>query len=394
MHKCPHLVVVPVNYPDAKNPMKGIFYRRQALALAESGLDVTVVAIQLVSLLEALKNPMHFRAFRRSATQTGTLTEIRVKAMVWRPGSEAAIVAAHRKIVLRELKKLNHIDLLQAHVAWFAGVSIAQVARKLGLPYIITEHSSLIVSSKGFSAYRQDGIRSAYQGAHVNVAVSHFLKNAMEANFDAPRVEVIPNSVDGSFFHPADRQKKEKIIFSAGNLKPSKGFRELIAAFAHIDEAYKLRIAGSGDDAFTQELALLVGALKLSERVTFTGQLTPEALRDEMQNAACFALPSYHETFGVVYIEALACGLPVLAGNLGGHTEFITFDRGVVVDVHDQASVIGGLRDLINRIDTFDCKALRAGVLAEFGHTTVTQRMRNVIDHTLKREFLDGENRS
>ncbi len=392
MHKCPHLVVVPVNYPDAKNPMKGIFYQRQALALAESGIDITVVAIQLISLLEVFRNPLRLLALTRSETRTGRLTEIRRTALVWRPGSESAVVAAHRQMLLRELKKLNHIDLLQAHVAWFAGVSTAEVARKLKLPYLITEHSSLIVSSKGFSAYRQDGLRHAYQGAHVNIAVSHFLKNAMEANFDAPRVEVIPNSVNGSFFHPAGRQKKEKIIFSAGNLKPSKGFRELIRAFAQLDSAYELRIAGSGSAQFTAELQQLVHALQLTERVVFTGQLSAEALRDEMQQAACFALPSYHETFGVVYIEALACGLPVLAGNVGGHTEFITPDRGVLVDVHDASSLIDGLSDLMQRVDTFDRNALSAGILGQFGHTIVTQRMCDLIGRVLEGKLLKSEN--
>jgi glycosyltransferase involved in cell wall biosynthesis len=371
--------------------MKGIFYRRQALALAESGLEVTVVAIELISVLTLLKNPLRIFNLSRSMNQSGKLCEIRVVAALWRPGSESAVVKKHQHLLLRELQMLPHIDLLQAHVAWFAGVSTAAVALQLKLPYFITEHSSTVLVPKGFSAYRQDGLRRTYQGAHVNVAVSYFLKNAMEANFDAPRVEVIPNSVDGSFFHPADRQKAKKIIFSAGNLKPSKGFRELIAAFAQLDPIFELRIAGSGSAQFTSELQQLVHTLQLTERVIFTGQLSAEALRDAMQQALCFALPSYHETFGVVYIEALACGIPVLAGNVGGHTAFITPDRGVLVDAHDPASVAAGLQALIARLDSFDCTGLRAGILAEFGHTAVTQRMRDLIDHVLKGELLEGE---
>lgn len=392
-HERPHLVVVPVNYPDEANPMKGIFYRRQALALSETGLDVTVIAVQIVTLLQLFKNPFRLLKMARSDESEGGFREIRCTAIQWRPGSEAAIVAAHSRALIRELKRFSRIDLLQAHVGWFAGASTARAARALKLPYIITEHSSLILSPEGVSAYRRDALADAYHGAHANIAVSRFLKTAMETHFSAPRVEVIPNGVDGYFFHPAVRQKTENTIFSAGNLKASKGFRELITAFAEIDSRYHLSIAGSGSIDFTEELHQLVADLKLTDRVTFTGRLNAEALRDEMQRACCFALPSYHETFGVVYIEALACGLPVLAGKKGGHTEFITSERGVLVDAHDHVDVVRGLNELVGSLASFDPAVLRNGILEEFGHDIVAARMRNLIDRVLEGELLDGEHR-
>jgi glycosyltransferase involved in cell wall biosynthesis len=139
-------------------------------------------------------------------------------------------------------------------------------------------------------------------------------------------------------------------------------------------EKFHYLIAGKGDDR--PALESLCESLGLGHCVTFLGRVDEPTL--ELAYAACdaFAMPSTGEGFGIVYLEALVRGRPVLAGNRDGSPDALKDGAlGVLVDPSDQESLIQGLLQLRLLAETSDPEELKKAVLQEFGYPRLQQRL-------------------
>ena len=141
--------------------------------------------------------------------------------------------------------------------------------------------------------------------------------------------------MDTELFQPADATDARrvlglaegKIILYVGRIEPLKGLDILISALTLMEDTSDTRlvIVGGelGKDAEIKRLKSLVRDLDLEEMVTFTGAVSHTALPDYYNAADVFVLPSYHESFGLVALEAMACGTPVAASRVSGLTSFV-----------------------------------------------------------------------
>jgi glycosyltransferase involved in cell wall biosynthesis len=167
------------------------------------------------------------------------------------------------------------------------------------------------------------------------IAVSeHIAEQAITLGVDASRLRVIRSGVDALRFAPRDRAPARerlgvataaRVVLFVGNLEPRKQVDVLLRAVAAIRERVselQLLIVGSGESAGVQDqtarLARLTMELRLGDVVRFLGRLDDQALLDAYAAADVFALPSSSEAQGIVGLEAMACGLPVVASGVGG----------------------------------------------------------------------------
>jgi glycosyltransferase involved in cell wall biosynthesis len=156
-----------------------------------------------------------------------------------------------------------------------------------------------------------------------------------------------------------------------------KGHRAMLKALHALKEqgvSANYLIAGDGDDR--PALEQLSKSLGLEKHVTFLGRVKNSTL--ELAYTACdaFAMPSTGEGFGIVYLEALARGRPVLAGNRDGSVDpLMDGALGVLVDPLDQASLIQGLQKLQIEAQNSDLEVLKKAVLVEFGFAKLKQRL-------------------
>ena len=170
------------------------------------------------------------------------------------------------------------------------------------------------------------------------IAVSdHIADQAISLGVDSRRVRVIRSGVDTQRFRPAAatertqaRQRLEvaataPMILFVGNLEPRKQVDVLLRALARVRERRpdaQLLVVGTGENAGdldqTAQLARLTHELGLDTAARFVGRLSDEGLRDAYAAADVFALPSSSEAQGIVALEAMACGLPVVASAVGG----------------------------------------------------------------------------
>jgi phosphatidylinositol alpha-1,6-mannosyltransferase len=228
----------------------------------------------------------------------------------------------------------------------------------------------------------------ALRASDIVVTVSRFTRDRIISDFGvAPdRVRLVINGVDLERFTPGE--KSEPFILSIGRLIERKGFDKLIDAYALVaDEfpAYRLKIAGQGGD----EKALKARAARsgAADRIDFLGGVDDAALTELYRSCTLFMMPNRTladgdtEGFGLVFLEANACGKAVIGGRAGGVTDAVVDgETGLLVDGYDIEDIASAIRRLLGDEALRD--RLAAGGLAHaraHGWTSVTHKFLDAV---------------
>ena len=138
-------------------------------------------------------------------------------------------------------------------------------------------------------------------------------------------------------------------------------------------------IVGDGPDR--DYLMKLVSNLKLNEEVIFHGKLTREKLIGLLQNTDVVVSASKLETFGVTIIEALSCGIPVIATRSGGPEEIINKENGILVEKDNISDLCSGLEKIYKNYNTFNHGEIRPDCLKKLGYGIIADRLLDVYEN-------------
>jgi glycosyltransferase involved in cell wall biosynthesis len=332
----PHVLVIPSWYPTRLNPISGVFFREQTRALRKYGLTMGVVAPDLRSLRSFRQGKLWGSRFQRTFGGDEGIPTFRVHG--W---SVPKLHGLNRAVWLRQANRLIETyvgqfgkpDVIHAHGTLWGGVAAAEASRTYDIPCVITEHSSDYLRGL-ILEWQIPFIEAALQDASRLFAVSASLAKAIAPYAAKREIRVIPNTVDVNFFTiPGETRPSQPFRFlSVALLTANKGIHLLLRAF---QKAFKgrhdvlLEIGGDGEQRkYLEKLTLQLG---VDGQVRFLGMLNREQVRESMWRSHAFVLPSYRETFGVVLIEAMATGLPVIATRSGGPEEFVDDRVGQLV---------------------------------------------------------------
>lgn len=327
-----HVLMIPSFYPQPDQPGLGIFFRDQALALNNQGLRAGIVYPETRALRMLCPSRIAESHFQRTCTTEGNIPTCRQKG--WNPwlntiaGGRAWSIAC-QALVRRYIYCFGRPDLLHAQCCFWAGHAAMKACRTWRLPFVLTEHSSEFLEwCPEEEGPRPRLARQILSQTHGLAGVSRAILDAI-APFSPRTGQVIPNVVDVDFFTlpPQGSQRLPLRFLSVGRLDANKGFdtavRAFAKAFAHVSAA-RLRLVGDGPRL--HELIGLVQELKIEGQVDFLGSLPRESVRKEMWEATSLVMPSFRETFGVVAIEAMSTGLPVIASRCGGPEDILDDD--------------------------------------------------------------------
>lgn len=389
-----HVLIIPSWYPTARLPFAGTFFRDQALALRERGYRVGVIAPDVVGLRSYLQGPRtgltlrsendHGVATFRKTTVPALPRFSRRNAWFW--------MSAGDQLFDAYIEQAGRPDLIHAHCALYGGLLAHRLNRRHGIPYVITEHSSAFARGRP-RPWMAKAAGNAFAAASARLVVSPSLGAVLTAQF-ADKVcpwQVVPNILDAEFEAPiADKPAPvtgQVSFLCVGTLRPIKGQDVLIAAFAQRfrgDPTASLRLAGTGGSE--PEFRRMAETLGVAGQVEFLGQLDRQSVRREMLAADALVLPSYYDTFGVVVIEALACGTPVITTTGSGPEGIIDEGSGMLVPPGDVAALTGALEAMREARETYRAESLRDGCLNRFGRHAVTDRLATVYADVLDQE--------
>jgi glycosyltransferase involved in cell wall biosynthesis len=280
-------------------------------------------------------------------------------------------------------------DLLHAHSARWAGAAAARLGDHLGVPCVLSEHYSGF-RRDAIPSWRRSLVREGFDGADAVATVSTPLRTTLaEQGFvPADDVAVLPNVVDASFFSRPPRSRPSPPPFrfvTVAQLHPKKNVGGLLSAFSTaFSAADGVALTVVGDSPRRSELERKARRLGLRDRVSFRGALDRAGVRDALWNAHAFVLPSHHETFGVVLIEALATGLPVVATRCGGPEDIVTPETGFLVPPGAPDALAHALRRMRAEWTLFAPSTLRASALRRYGSEPFVERTINFYRRVLR----------
>lgn len=338
-----HILMIPSWYPGPGDGPSGIFFRDQAEALSREGVIVGVIHPEARSLRSGGRGAWAENHWQIAKEQYGGVTVMRLGG--WNPGTASlrarAFRVGARLLVRRYVDSYGRPDLIHAQSVLWGGVAAADAAERLGVPYVITEHSSSIQENLVTPREAQLA-REAFIGASAVMAVGSSLASALEERVPGTHVRVVPGLVDIDFFGPSPfRDSNSGFTFLAvGALVPIKRHDVLIRSFAKAfstTEGVSLHIGGGGPRLSALEAEARRAGLQ--DRIRFLGVLTRDQVREQMWHADAFVLSSRVETFGQALAEALATGLPVIATRCGGPEDTVTPANGLLVEEGNVAAL-------------------------------------------------------
>lgn len=326
-----HVLIVSNGIPTIQYPLTGIFGFDQARALQKSGVHVTYFGVDLRSI----------RRVRRWGIISGERDGVKwhvINYPVGRVPTEILIGIGKigiRKLYSEFIDKDNVPNIIHAHFAKM-GIVAADIARKKDIPLVLTEHSSEM-NSKNISPSLLKLARRAYRDSDKLLTVSTPLKDNIMKNTGIEST-VVPNVLNDEMFFGVEREVHDGFGFVyTGGLTYRKRPNMLVDVFSKVHARYPdtfLGIIGDGD--YKNEIEALIKIHSLEKYVKIYGLKTRKEIAQIYRKYDCFVMPSSMETFGVVYIEAMAAGLPVIATRCGGPEDFVNERNGVLVDVDDK----------------------------------------------------------
>jgi glycosyltransferase involved in cell wall biosynthesis len=377
---------IPSWYPAKPDDMAGCFFREQALALQGYGMRVGVIT-------PAFRSLTHWQALRKGgyglvAENDSGLQTLRyqgVRAFSWNHALNIQFWERTGLLAFEEYQRhYGRPDVLHVHSMIFGLAWATAIHRVHGIPFIVTEHSSEFQRCQirsGVIEYLRTQMRFANQAFAVSSGL------ACELNVQVPlplgRPWGVMHNMVSSNFRLRDNsnaydagKSKCPVFLSVAGLLPNKGHHHLLRAVRlarDMGTFLRLRIGGSGP----QELVLkaLVAKLELEEQVHFLGHCSREQVAQEMSMADALVVSSSYETFGIVAVEALLSGRPVLSTRCGGPEDIIIEGRdGYFVEKDDPAALCAGLLRLVGELSRFDPHDLRQRCIERFSEQAFAKR--------------------
>lgn len=390
-----HVLLIPSFYPTPSAPITGSFFREQALALAGDGTRVGILYCSERAPWQTIGSGTAWpRGFHWEDDQD--LKTLRAyRSRLW-PGYGRARLQSWARFGVRAyheyVSRCGPPDILHAHSADPGGLLAARIKRRFGIPFVLTEHASWLVEGqpRRGSAY---AARTAIEEADAAIAVSPALAKRLDERYPAPPGGWlwIPNGVSQRFLEAPlserERSPDGKFRFlNVAGMVGIKGQRDLLLAFARaFGRKGEVSLAFGGTGPMEDSLRSLARELGIEGKVEFLGALSRRQVVAELASCDAFVLPSHFETFGVVLIEALAMGRPVLATKCGGPESVVNNQVGSLVEPGDLDELSEALKLMRQAANRYCASELREYVRSSFGPEVIARRIVGVYQEVLNR---------
>lgn len=369
-------------YPNNVWPERGVFIRERVRHYARAGnCAVKVVApVPYASRFLGSHYGSFSRVYRRDTLDNLEVIHPRY-ALIPKIGMTSHGWLMYRSVVtsVREIRRDFAFDLVDAHYVYPDGFAAARLARHFGCPLVVSARGTDINLFPTFPLIRKQ-IQSTLGAAAGIIAVSTALQEAM-IDLGAPRgrITVIPNGVDSTKFFAVSMEGARTtlglpsgpMVLCVGNLNSNKGFHIVVEAVGRItndDDFRDLHLVIVGEGPFRGELARRIQREGLTDRVRLVGHVAHDALHLWYSAADVFCLASATEGMPNAVLEALACGVPVVATAAGGIPEIIQSEQVGLLSERNAPSLAAALRIALR-------KSWNRGGIAEFARQRTWDRV-------------------
>ncbi len=373
-----HILIIPSWYVNTYNPLSGIFFKEQAEALAKHNNKVGVISIQEISMKDIFKekkldfsnnyfvaNGVHTYSLQYPAIPK--LHSVRRKIKI----------TLFVKLFEDYIKQHGLPDIVHLH-SFMAGELAIYVKEKYNIPYVVTEHNS------GFARnliVEKDLVRAkkVFQNSTYNIAVSKQFRDLLQNKFTLD-FNYIANIINIDFFNIKKPTKKDTYDFiNIAFLDKNKKQDMLIYAFKNtFKNKPKIKLTIVGDGPEYNNLYNLIKKLNMENQISLYGRANREDVKKLLQKSDAFVLSSQYETFGVVIIEAMACGLPVVSTKCGGPESIIASNKIGLLSEINENKLSEKLLEMYNNRLIFDSNYIRKYVEINFSEQIIIKKLLSI----------------
>ena len=382
------LLIVPSWYPTNIHPESGTFFRDRAKILQQCGFSITIATHILHSTKDILK-------FKQNDNDINP--EVDDGVVVYKtesinpfPKMPNKTFNHYKKLILSLVKNVINIskpEFVFINSSLYGGAALAKYLHSEMIPFMVSEHLKEFILKNQFSLFQKECINECYNYSSKIITTSKVLKNEIINNFNinSKRVLLIPNPADTKYFLPKRSKTGDTFTFiSVALLRPEKRLDILIKAFAILSKHIpNIVLTVIGDGPEKNKLKLLSHKLGVNNRINFIGYQNKIAVSDILRDHDALVLSSDVETFGVVIVEAMSVGLPVIATKCGGPESIVVAETGVLVDSNDKNKLSLAMKNMIEDYNNYDSNTIRQIAINIYGDKAYGDNIMNAIDSVL-----------
>ena len=376
----PVILHLSADYPNA--------YRNRTTAVVRNLVEATPGFAHVVISLKREANPRRTYLHEEAACAPVRLFAFGYWGLPFGAAHLASMWLAARRIRALLAQRNLRPDLIHAHKLTFEGVMAWFLSRWLNVPYVVSLRGEAETKIVRFKPTYRPLIRRVAHGAQAIFGVSMWFVPELSriAPGIAEKIRPLPNlgPLAGAAAVPAPQPPRFVAILDL-NVYRKKGFHWLVPAFARAASKHPdwtLDVIGWSGERIMREAKALVARAGCEGRVRFLGALPHAQVLAALPDYTALLLPSVNETFGMVYLEALFAGVPVLytAGTgIDGHLDGL--NAGVKVRAGNIADIAGGIRELAATAAQRKAELARrrAELQARFGKEAIVSRYRDAL---------------
>ena len=375
------IFVIPSGYRSSNNPQHDIFVHDQCKALLDRGHKVIVLDANIRSPKSWMNKYCCSPHKRYEEGVTVYSYWTRGVPTVKFPRLSLFLYEKRMRYLWKYVLKFEGMpDVIYSHFTFPSGYIATKISKETGIPNITLEHGSIFFKEylrpylKKVASFTIKNATDFYcvSTSQVEAVCRHIGENVS--------IKTIPNMISNIFtYHPVT-PSDDFVFFSAGNLKQIKRFDVLIKAFANSFKDVpnvKLRIAGEGEER--EHLQNIISSLGCEDKIIMLGRLSREQILEELKNCNVFALASDHESFGIVYREATACGRPIISTQNGGIVEGWNDSLGITVPCGDVSKFSEALLYIKKHYEDFSPEKISELTLSYCSEKVIIDKIENIL---------------
>ncbi|MEM7298950.1 MAG: glycosyltransferase [Bacteroidota bacterium] len=392
-----NVFIIPSWYPSTNNPIYGIFHKEQAVMMAsersdwnvgvsmwgQGDDDFLIYANKISSLSKLIVS-------RESYQQTlrPNLIEYFNPAFTWtrkwRKGNISGIIKANESSLERYILDFGKPDVISAQASYPGSIVARSLSQKYQIPYSVTLRMGPFPFKEflTFNGQLSKLIDTPLNEASALIATSAAQKSMAVAH-GLQDIQVIHDTVDTDFFDVRINESEKLKLLTVCRIEEQKGIDLLLQAASQLETDFELRIGGDGSKKEEyMKLSKKLFGQEQTDKVKWLGELSRDQVKKEMQTCSFYVLPSMQETFGVVLIEAMSCGKPVVATRCGGPQEIVNTQTGILCEISIEG-LKSSILEMIKTLDGYDSSAIRTYTIEKFSSSSWIKKVEKVLKSIL-----------
>ena len=371
------VLILPSWYPDKDNQIRGIFFKQQAEFLAKYE-NVSVISLNSFELMQIKRYMKLSRKIIFKENNVDIFKQNYIDLISWEQVKWKSYKNKIFELYDELVKQKGRPDIIHAHVSYPAGYGAMLLSEKYKIPFVVTEHASYFDDE--LRGKNGDKIEMVLQRADYYTAVSSFLSKKI-INAGRTQCDIIPNFIS---FEDYNSKKCNAIsnnqtfnLINISSMHHKKGIDLLLYAFQKAIKENKnmgMNLHLVGDGVEFNRYKQLAHDLGLANCCSFYGSLPHNEVITKLNYSDALIITSRIETFCIVGIEAMACGIPVISTACGGPEDYINNENGILVESENIDQIAEAIIYMYTHHKNYNQEAIKEFIQNNYDYSVVCKK--------------------